>query len=98
MKYLGKDKEDKCVLKFQARVDPNYNPLTIITRKGNENDKSGFSVLKEKLIMLKEMAEKYKLKIKFVKLDAWYCSLEILEFIEKEIGAIPIVDINPMNS
>jgi len=98
VKYHNKDKEGKRVLKFQALVDPNCIPLTIIPCKGNENDKSGFNVLKEKLTMLKKIAEKYKLKIEYVKLDAGYCSLEILEFIEKEIEAIPIVDINPMNS
>ena len=97
-KYHKRDAETSKVMKYQALVDPNCIPLVLIPRKGDEHDEKGFNVLKEKLIWLKEMAAKYGVKIRMVLLDAGYSSSEILEFIEKKIKAIPIVDINPRNS
>ncbi|MHA1378391.1 MAG: hypothetical protein ACTSRG_08420, partial [Candidatus Helarchaeota archaeon] len=93
-----RDTETIRVMKFQALVDPNCIPLALIPRRGNENDKRGFIVLKEKLVWLKKIADKLGIEIKFVLLDAEYSSSEILDFIEEKIKAIPIVDINPANS
>ena len=98
VKYHERDAETTRVMKFQAIVDPNCIPLTLIPRKGNENDVEGFNALKQKLIWIKEMADRFGVEMKFVLLDAGYSSSEILEFIEQELKAIPIVDINSRNS
>lgn len=98
VKFHERDAETTRVMKFQAIVDPNCIPLTLIPRKGNENDAEGFNALKQKLIWIKEMADRLGVEIKFVLLDAGYSSSEILEFIEQELKATPIVDINSRNS
>ncbi|MHA1311322.1 MAG: hypothetical protein ACTSQO_10385 [Candidatus Helarchaeota archaeon] len=50
-KYHDRDNEGTRVLKFQALIDPNCISLIIILCKENENDRSGFIVLKNKLIL-----------------------------------------------
>ncbi|MHA1360913.1 MAG: transposase [Candidatus Helarchaeota archaeon] len=97
-KYHARDAETTRTLKFQAIVDPNCIPLGLVPRKGNENDRRGFKELEQKLRKIKSMAEPHGLQIKAVILDAGYFSSQIVEFIEEEIKAIPIIDINPMNS
>jgi hypothetical protein len=98
VKFHARDSESARVMKFQAIVDPNCIPLGLIPRKGTEHDRKGFNSTKQKLVRLKSIAEKYGIPIKFVLLDSGYFSLEIMQFIEEELGAIPIIDINPMNS
>jgi len=98
VKYHKKDKDSARVMKFQVLADSNCIPLALVPRTGNENDRRGFESLKQKLIKIKNSAETFGLKINIILLDAGYFSLEIIEFIEKEIGAIPVIDINPMNS
>jgi len=97
-KYHARDAETTRVMKFQAIVDPNCIPFGLIPRKGNEHDHSGFESLKTKLITLKKKAESHGSRIIAVILDAGYFSLDIVEFIERDLKAIPVIDINSMNS
>ncbi|MHA1266101.1 MAG: transposase [Candidatus Helarchaeota archaeon] len=84
--------------KYQAIVDGNGIPLLLYRRPDVEHDTKGFNNLKEALLELKNMTEKYGRKIEFIILDAGYFSEDAIDFIVEALECTPIIDINSFNS
>jgi len=98
VKYHSNDSEAARVMKYQAICDSNAIPLVLVTRNGNENDKKGFRSLEDGLRKVHEVAAKHGKKIEHVILDSGYQSDRVIDFVEQELEAIPLIDINPGRS
>jgi hypothetical protein len=96
-KKVKKQGPERCH-KLQAICDGNGIPLYAVRRAGEENDKKGFKGLEPPLLQIKEMAVKLGKQIRLVLQDAGYCDQEIFDFIEKELGAKAIINLNPGRS
>ena len=84
--------------KVQILCDLEQSPLVVLRRPGEEHDAAGFESCQPKLLWLKGLAEKYGLRFEFFLGDAGYFGQEIMDFIQKSLGAHFILDINPRQS
>lgn len=84
--------------KLQAICEGSGIPLYAVRRAGEENDKKGFKELQAPLLKIKEMAARLGKKIKILLQDAGYCDQEIFNFIEKDLMATAIINLNPGRS
>ncbi|MHA1232939.1 MAG: transposase, partial [Candidatus Helarchaeota archaeon] len=88
---------DQCY-KFQFIADASQTPLIIVRRNGEEYDTTGFKKIKDRMLKLKKIANKYNKKIDFFLADAGYFDKSNLKFISESLGAKYIIDINPRRS
>ncbi len=84
--------------KVQILCDLEQSPLVVLRRPGEEHDAAGFESCQPKLLWLKGLAEKYGVRLEFFLGDAGYFGQDIMDFIQKSLGAHFILDINPRQS
>jgi len=84
--------------KLQAICNESGIPLYATRRAGEENDKKGFTILKEPLLKIKNMATNLGKKLKAVLLDAGYCDSETFNFILEDLNCTSIINLNPGRS
>jgi len=88
---------DQCY-KFQLLADAGQTPLIIVRRDGEEYDSNGLKNIENRILKLKEIADKHGKKIEYFLADAGYFDMNNLKFIKEKLGAKFIIDINPRRS
>jgi len=84
--------------KVQILCDLEQTPLLVLRHRGEENDALGFEKCQPKLLQIHEMIEKRGLRVDFFLGDAAYFGQEIIDFIQRQLKADFVLDINPRNS
>ncbi|HUX98784.1 MAG TPA: transposase [Candidatus Deferrimicrobium sp.] len=84
--------------KVQILCDLEQTPLVVLRRPGEENDAEGFENCRPKLLQIKTMVDKYGLQLEYFLGDAGYFGQSIIDFIQRQLGAKFVLDINPRQS
>ncbi|TFG04673.1 MAG: IS4/IS5 family transposase [Promethearchaeota archaeon] len=84
--------------KVQILCDLEQTPLLVLRRPGEENDALGFEKCQPKLLQIYALIKQYGLRVDYFLGDAGYFGQEIIDFIQRQLRADFVLDINPRHS